>query len=359
MSCGFLGEITHKEPCNCGGSRKVELHECRLLKTKRGYPRSCVPLKSDYGSLPKDVKPSVICCEDCEHRAPPAWISKAKLLKDTDRLIQMLPEGITAVAGHARSGMLPATIVSMALHVPIYMIRSDKDHRDIIQTGNGWRLNAPKKQTGTLLVVDDNCMTGNSLTRLRPLVKEWSINFDKVIESVVYLNPLAQHQPDIHVELVPWPSYYEWNFFNSTFSGGFALDFDGILCREPTQEEVHNPEKYAEFLRTAEPKYLPKRQPVKMIVTGRQEKHREQTLAWLQRNGVHCDNLVMHPDRKQTFQSIVELKVKSFDEFRGTSISKRFGEHVFVESNDRQAQAIAQKTGGMVICPTSEKVYRK
>lgn len=367
VSCGYLGKVVSKEPCSCGDSKTIEVHECRLLKTlvslsgRGGRPKRCVPLQRDYRKMKNlEERLATICCEDCEHYSPPRWISKRKLVEDTDRLLAMLPEGITAVAGHARSGMLPATLVAMALHVPLWMIRSDDEHRDIVPTGHGWRLlkGSPEKR-GTLLVVDDNCMTGHSLTRLRPIVAKWAKEnlFEKTVEAVVYVNPLAQHQPDLHVDYVPWPCYYEWIFFNSTFSPGFALDFDGILCRDCTPEEDQNEELYREFLRTASPKFLPRREPVSLVVTARQEKYRAETLDWLNRHGIQVKRLVMHPDGERTIDSVVKLKGDTFKEFMKTPASAGFGRHVFVESDDRQAQKIAQISGGMVICPASERVY--
>lgn len=362
-ACSYLGEISHKEPCSCGANRKIEIHNCQLLKTKhRNNPQSCVPLAADYDKLPKDLKPHVISCTSCPHRTGPRWISRRRLLQDTERLLTTLPAGITAVAGHARSGMLPATLLAMALHVPLWMIRSDARYRDVIETGHGWRLDrgGPVKPE-TLLIVDDNCMTGNSLMRLRPVVNAWAqtTGFDRTIEAVVYLNPLVQDRPELFAELVPWPCYYEWNFFNSTFSSGSAMDFDGILCRDCTQEELDSEEAYLNFLQTATPLYLPKREPVPLIVTGRQERHRKATLEWLARYGISCRQLIMHPDTPRTFDSIVDLKAQHFGHFRKTTPSnKRFGEPMFVESDKLQAQEIARRAGGTVICPAAEEVYR-
>lgn len=363
-ACGFLGALRQQEPCSCGSSLKIDVHECRLLKTSRGTPKLCV-LSGERHSLIRDesLRRAVQCCASCPHRSPPRWISLAKFQEDTRRLMTLLPEGITAIAGHARSGLLPATQIAMSLHLPLWIIRSHHSLRDVVPAGNGWRLDqgSPQNKGGILAVIDDNVMTGNSLTRLRPVVYPWAERqgFARVVEAVVYCNPLAEFQPDIVADFVPWPSYYEHNFFNSTFSPGFALDFDGILCRDCRPDEDDDGPRYLEFLRTAAPLHLPRREPVSLIVTGRREKYRGETLRWLERHGVTVRHLVMHPDGPRSFESIVSLKAQHFRGWRSRQRPNlRIGPPMFVESDARQAHEIARQSGGLVICPATSEVMQ-
>lgn len=358
-ACGFLGPVVGKARVNIRNVNS-EIYQCSKLTRSDREPTLCV-LSSKVKRKLHDN--SILSCDQCAHFSAPRWISSRRMLEDIHRLIDKLPQGITAVAGHARSGLMPATYVSMALHVPMWIIRStEKNGGDVVHSGNGWRIDqgAPEKP-GSLLVVDDNCMTGNSLTRLRHIIRPWAKDqgFRDVLEAIVYVNPLAQHQPDIYAVNVPWPSYYEWNFFNGTFSPGFALDFDGILCRDCTPEEDDDGNRYLEFLRTARPRYLPRREPVKMIVTGRREKYRAETMAWLDRHGVQVEQLIMHPNGQRTFESIVALKSRWFAEFKGQAPSNlKTGPRMFVESDPVQAPDIAKRAGGNVICPDAERVYQ-
>jgi len=370
-SCGFLGKSLGEHKCKCTAKNGVEAFECRLhvLPGSRLLPsrfKKCVQRKAEWLSLiDDDIKGAYLCCETCPHKSPPRWISQEQLRLDTLRLIGQLPAGITAVAGHARSGLLPATQVAMALHVPMFVIRSSPPHRDVVPVGNGWRLDAgAPRHNGTLLIVDDNCMTGNSLTRLRPVAHQWARErgFEKTVEAVIYANPLAQFLPEMYVEPVAWPCYYEWNFFNSTFSGGMALDFDGILCEDCPIEMDDDGPRYLEFLRTAKPLYLPKREPIPLIVTARLEKYRVETMAWLARHGLRVKQLVMLdvPDQsRRTWETIIAHKSSHFSHWRRRrKPNLRIGPPMFVESDDRQAQAIAERSGGLVICPAASKVYQ-
>ncbi|MCA9090880.1 MAG: hypothetical protein KDA90_19840 [Planctomycetaceae bacterium] len=358
-ACGFLGAVVGKARVNIRNVN-AEIYQCSKLTRSDHQPTLCV-LSSKVKRKLSDN--SILSCDRCTHFSAPRWISSRRMIDDIHLLLDRLPQGITAVAGHARSGLMPATYVSMALHVPMWIIRSTENSGgDVIRSGNGWRIDhgGPEKP-GALLIVDDNCMTGNSLTRLRHIVRPWAKEhgFDKVLEAIVYVNPLAQHQPDIYAVTVPWPCYYEWNFFNGTFSPGFALDFDGILCRDCTPEEDDDGERYLEFLRTARPRYLPRREPVKMIVTGRREKYRAETMAWLDRHGVGVEQLIMHPNGERTFESIVALKSQWFARFKEQAPGNlKTGPRMFVESDPVQAPEIARRAGGNVICPDAESVYQ-
>lgn len=352
-SCSHVGKVVEQK-------NGVELHECLLSKTEAvNIPGTCIPNRKQWKQLGDS---SVASCSECRFRDKPKWITERRLFDVVDELLHRIPTDVIAIAGHARTGMIPATKIASALHLPLFMIRSHTSHRDIVDTGHGWRLDTGKpRHQGTLLVVDDNCMTGNSLTRLRPLVAkfvEQHPQFTGSKELVCFVNPLAQHTPEIVGEWVPWPNYYEWNLFNSTFTPGMAIDFDGILCDDCRPDQDDDGERYLDFIRNARPKkFLPRKDPIPLIVTARIEKYRAETMKWLARHRIRVKRLEMMPQqtlRERQRHDPAHFKAMHFSRFMATRdrTNKRIGPPLFVESEERQARVIAEKTGGLTLCPT-------
>jgi orotate phosphoribosyltransferase len=284
----------------------------------------------------------------------PPFITVSQLARDTISLLPKLPKEVTAVAGVARSGVTPATILATMLHVPLLIVRPRT--KDWIPADNGWRLgNTDLQFDGVVLVVDDTVMTGNSLKQAKELVE--SIPGKKLFANI-YVNPNAKQKPDLWAVDLPWPHILEWNVFNSILSESFVTDFDGILCEDCPAGSDDDGEKYIQFLSNTKSLYLPKRKPVSLIVTARMEKYRQITESWLEQHGIKCLDLVMGDWQNlqdRTFDKIIKLKSAAFEKF----LAKQGGlkPKMFFESDPRQAEAIAKQTGGLVVCPKAGKCY--
>lgn len=285
----------------------------------------------------------------------PEYVTSAQLAQDTLALIPKLPPDITRIVGVSRSGLCPASILSMMLHLPLTIVRHHQG--DWVDGGNGWRLNegTPERE-GKLLIVDDTTMTGNSLSRTQHVLKDMP---GEKVYAAVYVNPLALTKPDIWAVDLPWPHLLEWNLFNSVLLDSFALDFDGILCHDCPLEDDDDGPRYEKFLRDVQPLHLVRKRPVKMIVTARLDKYRLQTLDWLDRWGVKVEHLVMGPwktKRERQGGDVVAFKAEHFSKFIGS----RGGvpPKMFIESDPKQAEKIANLSGGLVVCPRAERCYR-
>lgn len=285
------------------------------------------------------------------------FVTSQQFAEDIKSLASMLPSDITAIAGVARSGLSAATMISMYLHLPMLTIRQTRN--DIVPTGNGWRLGGSRHvdpKTQKVAVIDDTVMTGNSLKAIEPLLRE---KFGDYITATVYCNPKANQKPDIHAVDLPWPHMLEWNIFNSVLSPNMAVDFDGILCHNCHPHQDDDGPKYLDFIANAKPLYLPRKEPIPLIVTARIEKYRKQTEDWLRRHGVRWNRLVMHPaksTRERERDDVVAYKSKHFAKWAKTHRPTP-PPLAFIESEDWQAKGIAKRTGLMTICPASGKVY--
>lgn len=284
------------------------------------------------------------------------FITSAQLQEDIKVLIGKIPHDITAIAGVARSGVSVATMLSMYLHLPMITIRQTMN--DIVAVGNGWRLGGTKhvEPKGKILVVDDTVMTGNSLKAIAPLVER---ELGNAVYAAVYVNPLAHKKPDIWAVDLGWPHLLEWNIFNSILSPSMAVDFDGILCRDCHAGADDDGPRYLDFIRNAQPLYVPRRVPIPLIVTARIEKYRADTEAWLRRQGINWHRLVMHPaatTRERMRDDIPAYKARHYKAWAAKHRAAP-GPIIFCESEDWQAVRIAQLSGRMTICPHTAGVY--
>jgi hypothetical protein len=170
-------------------------------------------------------------------------------------------------------------------------------------------------------------------------------------------------KPDIFAVELKWPHILEWNVFNSVLSPSVAMDFDGILCRDcPAGSDDDGP-RYLEFIRHAQPLYMPRRSPVPLIVTAMIERYRNETEEWLKRHGVRWHKLVMHPASslaERNRDEIAAYKAKHFLAWATQLKGGRMLPLIFMESDDRQAKRIgdiAKGGGRLVVCPASGAVY--
>lgn len=338
-SKAFSHECVHLgEPIN-GESGK---YFCNLLKTP------CRPGVHISGS--KDS------CVVCSHRnLTPKFIKTSEFVSDIHRLATMLPEDITAIAGVSRSGLFPASLISMLLHLKPYAVRQVQG--DVIPMGNGWRLQtgSPDPKKGRVCVIDDTVMTGNSINAIRGLVKN---EFGDPLIAAVYVNPLAVTKPDIYVKDLPWPHFLEWNIFNSVILPSMALDFDGILCHDCPPADDDDGPRYLNFLRTVRPLYPVRRQQIPLVVTARLEKYRQETMNWLNKWGISVGNLIMGPwsnNAERARNNLGVYKGKHFRDFMGKSGGIK--PCVFVESDRSQAMQIARYSRGCAICPATGECF--
>lgn len=284
----------------------------------------------------------------------PVFVSTAQLMQDAAILASRLPDDTAHIIGVARSGLCVAAMVAMLLHRPLSILRHS--FRDVIPAGHGWRLTGETgPDGGRVVVIDDTVMTGNSFRDNLPVVTSV---YPGALSAAIYVNPAASIKPDIWVHDLKWPHLLEWNLFNSVLSQQLSCDFDGILCHDCPPGDDDDGPRYARFLATARPLYLPRRTTLPLIVTARLEKYRQQTEDWLRRHNVTVDRLVMGPwatlaERSQA--DIAEFKAKHFAEFQKEKHTVR--PPLFIESDPGLAQRIARAAKGVVVCPAVGKCF--
>ena len=278
------------------------------------------------------------------------WITNKDRSEVALKIATQLPTHISSVAGVSRGGIPIAVQIAELIHAHAYSINKDGE---LVDLSYGFRLRHKRmEEDGAVLIVDDTIANGTTFKRLKEGLKFKSFGSRKVYLAAGYVPANMLGTIDFVGDIAELPHYLEWNFFNSVHVQHAAFDFDGVLCENCPREMDDDGEQYLKFLRTARPLYLVRRRSIPLIVTGRLEKYRQQTLAWLSRYGISVDKLVMGPwkdinERRRNW-SAKELKGETF---------KKSHLKIFVESCPRQSKEIYSVSGRTVICPTTSTVY--
>lgn len=266
------------------------------------------------------------------------FISYAELAQD----IRVWAESLgryDVVLGVPRSGMIPATMLSMIWNCKL---STPTLYRDGIYLNGGQRDRGPFD--GSVLIVEDSWLTGRSLKTAHTLVPESTA-------AVVYASEegiSAKYGEEIYkfkyARVVTMPRVFEWNVFHHFWLQQSCMDIDGVLCVDPTSEENDDSIKYAHFLRTAKPKWIP---TVKVghLVTSRLEKYREATETWLAAHNVKYGKLHMLDckDARERRRQNLHARHKA-------RIAVAVEAKMFIESSYRQAGEIFQTTDIPTLC---------
>ena len=249
------------------------------------------------------------------------WVTTADLTSGAVHLAQRVPPDVSRVVGVPRSGMLPASVIATALHLPLYTVRGGR----VEPVGGGSRMAGCAERPGRSLIVDDTVHGGHTLARL----KEEGLDMSGSLVAAIYVRPGAEHLVDLFHEHLPTPHLLEWNLFNSAYMRHIATDLDGIICHNPPDSDI--------------PLYLPRHVSVAAIITARPESERAATEKWLARWGVRYARLVMWAGgvEDRSLDAVAQWKAHQ---------CLASGAEFYIESEPPLADAI-RRTGIRALCP--------
>lgn len=254
---------------------------------------------------------------------------------------------IDAVVGIPRSGMIPATLIATHLQKPLAELDSFIAGRVCERSQRQIRAKPTR-----VLLVDDSVNKGGAMAKAVAALRHKDGGL-KITRLAVY-GPYQVENPktvcDIWFEELRGPRCFQWNMWKHIRLFRWCFDMDGVLCRDPTKTENDDGPAYLRFMETAEPLWLPVR-PIGHIVTGRLEKYRPQTIAWLKRHGVAFESLTMMP-----YESKAErMAIGGRGQWKAAEF-KRIGAEFFIESDPKQAAIIARSSGLPVWCTRTQSL---
>lgn len=266
--------------------------------------------------------------------------------------ITIIPRDIDLVVGVPRSGMLPASMIALLLNKPLKSIKELGLNE--VNVAFSTRNLDTSEEYKKILVVDDSCMTGKSILKARYYVETMLPPDTEAVYCCIFATEESKQYLDIYFEICEAPRMFEWNVMNHALIQVSCMDLDGVFCVDPTEEQNDDGPKYIEFIKNAKPLLPAPKYPIGAIVTSRLEKYRKETEEWLKKNGITYSQLVMLdvPD-KETRQKLglhAIFKAHIYNKVNGV---------LFVESDDGQAQYIANYTNRPVYCTGSNKFYNR
>ena len=280
--------------------------------------------------------------------------SYADLETDVVRLLPRLPRDLDLIVAIPRSGLIPATMIALHMNLPLTDLEGLYEGRLISSGHRKLKTLAPNFGDTPLnvLIVDDSVGTGAQLREIRAQLAQRGLPHRFQV-AVIYATAVGAPLVDYFVESVPTlRHFFAWNVMHHGAIGKWCVDIDGVLCRNCTPEEDDDAEHYLRFLQTAEPLFVPTGTVV-WLVTGRLEKHRALTEAWLQRHGIVYENLLMCP-----LTSNKERQASGGGgRFKG-DIYKEIDAGLFIESKPYESQDIANISGKPVLCIQTRSMFR-
>lgn len=260
---------------------------------------------------------------------------------------ESLPEDIDLVVGIPRSGMLAATMLALHIHRPL----ADLD--DLLAgrvMGGGERMAGAAQDdvvatARRILVLDDSTNRGGAMRDAQARVAAEPSLRDRVVWGAPYVAPgAAEGLVDHWYEKVPQPRAFEWNILHHSGLVDACMDIDGVLCRDPSDDENDDGDAYAGFLRDVPARLVPATE-VGWLVTSRLERYRPQTEDWLARRGIRYRELVMH----QAASAEERRRERSHARHKA-AVYARTKAWLFIESDLNQAVEIAELVGRPVYC---------
>lgn len=252
------------------------------------------------------------------------------------------------VIGIPRSGILPASIISTFLQLPLADPIGFSHGIIYGRSGNTVR---PGKR---VLLVDDTVNKGGAMSRaVAALPKGLTITRACVWGPYQVENPAAL--VDIVLADCHGPRAFAWNLMKHKRLPRWAFDMDGVLCRDPAKHENDDGPAYLNFIANAEPLFIPQRE-IGHIVTSRLERYRKPTMAWLRKHGITYASLTMLdlPDKR------ARMSAMKVDGGRGgwkAREAARLGVEMMIESCPKQASIISRIARIPVFCTQTQEVF--
>lgn len=248
------------------------------------------------------------------------------------------------IVGIPRSGTLVASIIATHLQKPMTDLESYLQGRAFYKSGKLINIAQPGLK---ILLVDDSINQGTQMREAFSSVQKSGFGHTITRFAVYQSNKTQSQDIDLALETCVNPRAFQWNLWKHVSLKRWAIDMDGVLCRDPI-EKIENDRgpRLIEFYKTADAKF-PLQGTVNYIITSRLEKHRAVTEQWLHEHGIKYNCLIMKPiDSDQ-----------SHEQYKTDVLKQLSDVELYIESSERQAKFIARHAGITVWCTDLQTTY--
>lgn len=213
------------------------------------------------------------------------FVSLQEMVAATSEWIPSLDHRCDLIVGVPRSGMLVASIVATKMARPLAT-------PDALVSGMSWAgADIPRPPAiRRALLIDDSVSTGRSLQAAVATVRT-ALPGIEVVTGALIVTEAGRALVDIYHSVIPQPRLFEWNLLHAK-RGSLAIDLDGVLSENCPPGVDADEARYGHWLDHARPHLIPAFE-VDAIVSGRLERYRPVTEAWLRRHHVRYGELIL------------------------------------------------------------------
>jgi len=163
--------------------------------------------------------------------------SFADMSRTIEAKARKLPADIDLIVGIPRSGLFPASMISLLRNVPLADLDGFLDGR-ILSAGRTRRNANFDRDIGSfkkVLVVDDSILSGGSMQEARQKISAARLAAN-VCFCAIYSDAETHPRADIVLESVPAPRMFQWNVFHHPLLAQSCVDLDELILPPRTSK---------------------------------------------------------------------------------------------------------------------------
>lgn len=142
--------------------------------------------------------------------------------------LNKIPDDVDLIVANPRSGLIPATIISLVKNLPICDIDSLSKNA-IYSCGSTKNNNFVNNvdQARKILIVEDSSYSGNSIDLIKSKIPKRLK--DKCILLVLFVNENTKNKCDLYFEVINQNRIFEWNLFHHRYLNYAGIDLNVIF----------------------------------------------------------------------------------------------------------------------------------
>ena len=274
--------------------------------------------------------------------------SYSDLARAVSSNLSRVPSDVDLIVGIPRSGLIPASVISLGLNLPMTDVEGLLAGRLAVTrlTRRIGRGALAVRDCSHALVLDDSIYTGSTLAVIKERIRAAQLPL-RVTYAAVYATPESVGAVDLHFEVCPRPRVFEWNYLHHHVLATSLVDLDGVLGIDSQLFNAASPSERATYLAGLQPRVRPTAR-ILGFITDCVSAGQADLQAWLQHHGISFQHLILR-DRAPHRSSDPSHKARAYHrETRAT---------LFLDGSSGDGQRIASRSGKPVIDVRERRLY--
>ena len=275
--------------------------------------------------------------------------SYSDLARAVSSNLSRVPSDVDLIVGIPRSGLIPASVVSLGLNLPMTDIEGLLAGR-LAVTRLTRRIGCGAlavRDCSHALVLDDSIYTGSTLAVIKERIRAAQLPL-RVTYAAVYATPESAAAVDLFFEVCPRPRVFEWHYLHHHVLATALIALDGVLGVDSQLFNAASSTERASYLAGLQPRVRPTAR-ILGFVTDCVSAGQADLQAWLQRHGITFQHLILRDRVPRRSSDSLAHKARAYRrETRAT---------LFLDGSSGDGQRIASRSGKPVIDVRERVLY--